>query len=107
MQIDEIKKYMKERKITQVELAQKSGISLRTINEIFRGRIKNPRLDTLNSICETLGLPLELPTQPTIINHDKRVIAIGHGVPREEYELSEEDAAIVRELINRLNQNKK
>lgn len=107
MEISEIRKYMKEKKITQLELSKKSGIPLRTVNNILRGYTQSPRLDTMNAICEALGLPLELPTQPTVLNHDRRVIAIGHGAPREEYELSEEDAAIVRELINRLNQNKK
>lgn len=107
MEIIDIKKYMKLNKITQKQLSQISGIPISTIEQIFSGKTKRPRLDTMNAICKALGLDYEVPLQPTVINHDKRVIAIGHGAPREEYELSEEDAAIVRELINRLNQNKK
>lgn len=107
MEIKEIKNYIKQQKLTYAQVASLSGLSLGTIKEVFSGRTKNPRLDTMNAICKGLGLDYEVPLQPTVINHDRRVIAIGHGIAREEYELSEEDAAIVRELINRLNQNKK
>lgn len=105
--INQIKSTLKIRKMNYNDLAQVANIPKSTISKILSGNTSNPRFDTMNAICNALGLPLELPTQPTIIDNDRRVIAIGHGAPREEYELSEEDAAIVRELINRLNQNKK
>lgn len=107
MEIKEIKNYIKQQKLTYAKVAELSGLSLGTIKEVFSGRTKNPRLDTMNAICKALGLDYEVPLQPTILSNDRRIIAIGHGAPREEYELSEEDAAIVRELINRLNNKSK
>lgn len=54
--IQEIKSYMREKKITQDELSQKSGITIWTIKSIFSGRVKNPRIDTMNAIEKALGL---------------------------------------------------
>ena len=43
MTIDEIKKYMKENKITYQNLSDMSNIPVATLKDIFRGAIKNPR----------------------------------------------------------------
>ncbi len=56
MTIDEIKKYMKEHKITQLELAEKAKIPIGTIRDIFRGATKHPRIDTMNAIITALGI---------------------------------------------------
>ncbi len=56
MTIDEIKKYMKENKITYQNLSDMSNIPVATLKDIFRGAIKNPRIDTYNAIENALGL---------------------------------------------------
>ena len=56
MNILEIKKYMKQNRITQIELADKSGIPLQTLRGIFSGKTLNPRIDTVMAIEEALGL---------------------------------------------------
>lgn len=56
MQIDEIKKFMKENKITYDLLAEKSGLSISTIKKIFSKQAKYPRIDTMQAIEHTLGL---------------------------------------------------
>lgn len=66
----DIKKYMKDKHITQVELAEKSQIPLGTLNAIFSGRRKTPRLDTMNAICNALDLQYDVPLQPTIIDEN-------------------------------------
>lgn len=70
MEIDEIKIYLKEHNITYAELSNKSGISVSTLKDIFRGASKNPRLDTINAICNALGLQYDVPLQPTIIDEN-------------------------------------
>lgn len=70
MEIDEIKIYLKEHNITYAELSNKSGISVSTLKDIFRGASKNPRLDTINAICNALGLSYDVPLQPTIIDEN-------------------------------------
>ncbi len=56
MQIDEIKKFMKENKITYENLAEKSGLSISTIKKIFSKQAKYPRIDTMQAIEHALGL---------------------------------------------------
>lgn len=56
MNIAEIKKYMKANKITQIELAEKSGIPLQTLRGIFSGKTQNPRIDTMQAIKNALEI---------------------------------------------------
>lgn len=54
--VEEIKTILKSRKITYEQLSEMSGIPKNSLNQIFRGRVKNPRIDTMNSIYAALGL---------------------------------------------------
>ena len=54
--IQEIKKYMKENNITYQELSDRSGIPLNTLKNLFRGKTKNPRIDTMQAIEKALGI---------------------------------------------------
>ncbi len=56
MDITEIKKIMKSKKISQIELAEKSGIPLQTLRGIFSGKTLNPRIDTVQAIEQALEL---------------------------------------------------
>jgi len=56
MTIQEIKAYMKANKITQIELAERSGLPLQTLRKIFCGNTQNPRIDTMQAIEHALGL---------------------------------------------------
>lgn len=56
MNIEQIKKVMKERKITQQQLSKLAGIPLPTLKCIFIGRTPNPRIDTMQAIEKALGL---------------------------------------------------
>lgn len=54
--IEELKAKRKELKMTFEELSIKSGIPLRTLENIFHGVTKNPRIDTMQAIERALGL---------------------------------------------------
>lgn len=54
--IAEIKEFLKQNKISYAKLSDISKIPLNTIKQIFCGYIKNPRIDTMNSIYSALGL---------------------------------------------------
>ncbi len=56
MNILEIKNFMKKKHISQIELAEKSGVPLQTLRGIFSGKTLNPRIDTMQAIEEALGL---------------------------------------------------
>lgn len=56
MEIEEIKKYLKEHKITYAELSEKSNVPVQTISKIFAGITLSPRIDTVQAIERALGL---------------------------------------------------
>lgn len=56
MDIIEIKKYLKEHKITYKMLAEMSGVPESTLKNIFGGFTPNPRIDTIEAIERALGL---------------------------------------------------
>ena len=56
MEIQAIKKYMKQHKITYDELARRTGLSKSCITKIFAGYAKYPRIDTMQAIERALGL---------------------------------------------------
>ena len=56
LDIETYKKALKERGLTQIQLSKLSGITLDTIRSIFTGRVKNPRLDTIQAIEKVLEL---------------------------------------------------
>ncbi len=49
----------KSRKILQADVADVAGISARTLRDIEKGKA-NPELETLLTICETLGLEVKV-----------------------------------------------
>lgn len=54
-----ILEYCKEQDITPNKLCTKSGIIQSTVNSIFSGRSKNPKLETIYNLCIGLGITLE------------------------------------------------
>lgn len=56
MEVQEIKSYLKDNKITYQELSDKSGIALNTLKNIFRGKTPHPRIDTMQALERALGL---------------------------------------------------
>ena len=69
MDIMELKKYLKEHKITYKMLAEKSGVPESTIKNIFGGFTQNPRIDTIEAIERALGINEKSPAaqeQPSV-----------------------------------------
>ena len=64
MDIEYLKKLKKEKKMTLQEIADLSGIPKRTVDDIFSGKTKNPRIDTLQAIEKALGIE-KAPTDET------------------------------------------
>lgn len=59
MEIINIKKTLKDKKITYQQLSELSGVPLSTIKSVFCGKTKNPTIDTVNAIKRALGLDTE------------------------------------------------
>ncbi len=56
MNIEPYKKRKKELKLTNSDIAERSGISKRTVEDFFRGFTEHPRIDTVQAIEKALGL---------------------------------------------------
>lgn len=54
-----ILEFCEQRNITPNKLCTKSGVIQSTVNSIFSGRSKNPKLATLQYLCERLGITLK------------------------------------------------
>ena len=54
-----ILEYCKERNITPNKLCTNSGVIQSTVNSIFSGRSKNPKLLTILFLCEGLKISLK------------------------------------------------
>ena len=65
----ELKEVMKSRRdtlgISQLDLAEMSGVSLATIKDIERGK-GNPSLEIVNKILEVLGMEIEYRVRKTV-----------------------------------------
>lgn len=59
MNVEQLKIEKKKRKMTLQEISELSGIPKRTVDDIFSGHTKNPRIDTLNAIEKALGINSE------------------------------------------------
>lgn len=56
MNAEYLKKAKKDKKMTLQQIAEKSNIPKRTVDDIFSGKTPNPRIDTLQAIEKALGL---------------------------------------------------
>lgn len=54
-----ILEYCKERGITPNKLCTMSGIIQSTVNSIFSGRSKNPKISTIQYLCDGLGISIK------------------------------------------------
>ena len=54
-----ILEFCNERDITPNKLRTKSGIIQSTVNSIFSGRSQNPKLSTIQYLCDGLGIKLK------------------------------------------------
>ena len=59
MDIEFLKQIKKEKKMTLQEISDLSGIPKRTVDGIFSGKTKNPRIDTMQAIERALGIENE------------------------------------------------
>lgn len=90
MDILALKNRKKELKMTLDELSEKSGIAKRTIEDIFRGATKNPRIDTLQAIERALGITTDetqKSPQDELSEGEKMLLDLFNRVPDDQQEL--------------------
>jgi transcriptional regulator with XRE-family HTH domain len=103
MNIQEIKKFMKENKITQIELAEMSKIPLQTIRKVLSGITPNPRIDTMQAIERALGINAQNEkTLPQLSDGEQKLIELFRLVPQDQQDLV---LSMINGAIESLNNN--
>lgn len=108
---ERILKLIAAKGITKKDFANAIGVSPSTISEWAANR-QTP-LPHISKIADYFGVSVdyllgrEKPATPYELDPDRTVVVIGRGGTRQEYELSEEDAAFVDAFIQKLNKGKK
>lgn len=75
MDIEYLKQVKKEKKMKLQEISDLSGIPKRTVDGIFSGKTKNPRIDTMQAIERALGLD-DKSEKPILSEEEKELIAL-------------------------------
>lgn len=74
MDLTELKKQKKEKHLTLQEISDLSGIPKRTVDDIFSGKTKNPKVDTIDAIKTAMGLVNHTPTW----TEQERALGVGN-----------------------------
>jgi transcriptional regulator with XRE-family HTH domain len=74
--IETLKTIKKQKKMTLQDIADRSGIPKRTLEDIFRGYTRHPRLDTLQAIERALGLTQEQDPAPEYTEEERKLFAL-------------------------------
>ena len=85
MDIEYLKKVKKDKKMTLQEISDSSGIPKRTVDGIFSGKTKNPRIDTMQAIERALGIEEEK-TAPEYTEAEKQLFELIKQLTDEETE---------------------
>lgn len=75
--IDRIKKLKAERRITNDELSELTGIPLGTLSKILAGISDSPKLSNIVAICEALGCTLDYVVNGTPENNNNYTLEAG------------------------------
>ena len=59
MWLEKLKTMKMESKKTTRQISEESGIPVGTLNKLFAGQTKDPKLDTLRSVVHSLGFTLD------------------------------------------------
>lgn len=111
MDILEIKKYMKVNKITYQELSDISKIPITTLKDIFRGKTKNPRIDTMNAIEKALNIPNSPPVVVEFNNfrsgYKDCIVVYDHSGDVHEFSFNMEDLEHILNVCEAITKNYK
>lgn len=116
MWIDALVSLKKKSGKTLKQIADESGVPLGTLNKLFAGQTKDPKLETIRSVVHALGFTLDdleekenAPAQPgggtEALSVDEVVEAfVRAGIVREGQDLSDEDLRFLEVIIAALRQ---
>lgn len=98
-----IRKEREARKLTQDELGKILGVSKQTVSSWEKGD-KKPRVDKLNNLAELFNTSVDALLEKTSVPDESEKY---YKIAKEIYELDEEDRKFIKQMIKKLNKNKK
>ena len=96
---------MKEKKLSIAALERQAGLSIHSIRNILKGRIKNPSVHSLQAIAETLGCSLDDLIQKSLSRNGevgqviKLIVKSKNGVTLDDIELMKECSQTILALM--------
>ena len=78
----------KELKLTNDDISSISGIPKRTVEDIFRGKTENPRIDTMQAIERALGLENEKTPPDELSEGEKALLELFRTATEEQQNLA-------------------
>ncbi len=73
--LEQLKKFKSESKVTYKTISEKSGIPLTTIEKLFSGRTKDPKLTTVDKIAACFGYSAaDLIESKDMLTHDESIL---------------------------------
>lgn len=82
--IETLKAIKKQKKLTLQEIADASGIPKRTVDDIFSGKTKHPRIDTMQAIERALGITPGQEALPAYTEEEKQLFELIQQLTDEE-----------------------
>lgn len=82
--LEYLKAVKKQKKLTLQYIADVSGIPKRTVDDIFSGHTKHPRVDTMQAIERALGITNERADVPAYTEDEKKFLALVSELTDEE-----------------------
>jgi transcriptional regulator with XRE-family HTH domain len=82
--IETLKAIKKQKKLTLQEIADASGIPKRTVDDIFSGKTKHPRIDTMQAIERALGITPGQEVLPEYTEEEKQLFELIQQLTDEE-----------------------
>lgn len=82
--IETLKAIKKQKKLKLQDIADMSGIPKRTVDGIFSGKTKNPRIDTMQAIEKALGIVQE--DTPTYTEEQRQLFGLIEQLTDDEVE---------------------
>lgn len=82
--IETLKAIKKQKKLTLQEIADASGIPKRTVDDIFSGKTKHPRIDTMQAIERALGITPGQEVLPAYTEEEKQLFELIQQLTDEE-----------------------
>lgn len=92
---EKIQELMSKNKVSRYKLSKDTGIPYTTLTQILNERTKNPQIDSIRTIADYFGVPLDSVVSDFVINEEKATYSVNQ---KEENDIAEELERMMKQL---------